>query len=390
MDTSLFALSIDQWIVVTFLVATLIVGIVSGLKIKTVRDYTIGEKGSFPTSVIAITLIATMIGGNATAGTAAELFKHGYIYIYALSGYILGLLLLAKFVAARFDERFDGLISSADIIRKFYDDTKAEKFTSIVSAIFGVGVVSAQIIALASLAASFLNVTYEFAVLVSGGILVFYSAFGGIRSVAITDVIQFIILAVGIPIIANLCIQKIGGFAFAIQELPVKHTQIIQREDFWEYSMLFLSDLLPFTVLWPPLIQRYLMAKNSNQIIKITHLYIFLFISLLFMISCIAFTSVQLFPEVQPNAVIPNAIHNLLPIGLIGIAMAGMIAVIMSSADSFLNTAGIMLTLNTFFPDNASHSTKIRLMAVNTCIVGFIAIFIALQKISIFEIMVFC
>ena len=347
MDISLFTLSIDQWIVVTFLVATLIVGIVSGLKIKTVRDYTVGEKGSFPTSVIAITLIATMIGGNATIGFVSEFFKHGYIQFLVMIGYTIGLLLLAKFVASKFDQRFDGMLSSADIMRKFYG-IRAEQFTGLIGALFGVFVLGAQMTALAVICRDFLHIEYTTSVIVTGGILLVYASFGGIRSVAITDIIQFLILAVGIPLIANLCFQEVGDVNSLISSLPEAHTQIIHHEHFTEYIVYFLFGILPFRILWPPLIQRYLMAENAKQISKVTYIYAFLTASILLMAAYIAFSALQLFPTITPNAIISHTIEELLPIGLRGIAMAGMIAVIMSTADSFLNTSGILLTLNTF------------------------------------------
>ena len=387
MDTSLFALSIDQWIVVTFLVATLIVGIVSGLKIKTVRDYTIGEKGSFPASVIAMTLVATMIGGNGTIGYTAELFKYGYIHIVVMAGYVIGLLLLAKFVASKFDNRFDGMLSSADIIGKFCGK-KAEKFTGIVGAISGIGIVGAQITALAHFSAHFLYLSYNATVIIMGGILVIYSAFGGIRSVTMTDVMQFFILAIGIPIIANLCFQEIGGFDNMISKLPESHTKILEHENFEEYFMLFIFYMFPFIMLWAPLVQRYLMAKDAEQISKVTYLYAFLAIALGLMTAYIAFSSVQLFPNLAPNLVISNAINEFIPIGLKGIAIAGMMAVIMSTADSMLNASGILITLNTFFAPDMSDTKKIWLMKLNTLIIGIIAIIIALQNISIFHIII--
>ena len=306
MDTSLFALSIDQWIVVTFLVATLIVGIVSGLKIKTVRDYTIGEKGSFPTSVLAMTLIATMIGGTSTIGSVSEFFKHGYVYALTMFGYIIGIIMLAVLVSPRFDKRFDGMLSSADIVGKFYGD-KAEKFTGVIGTLFGIGAIGAQITALASLGSNFINIDYTFSVLMVGSIMVIYSSFGGIRSVAITDVMQFLILAVGIPIIANLCFRETGSFHSMIFSLPETHTKFFEHEDFLEHIASCLFYMLPLVMLQPALVQRYLMANDSNQITKITYLYAFLALSLGIMAACIAFTSVQLFPEIEPNTIIPNA-----------------------------------------------------------------------------------
>ena len=384
---SLVNLDIDQWIILIFLAITLIVGIVSGLKIKTVKDYTIGEKGSFPTSILAMTLIATMIGGNGTIGSVAEFYKHGYIFATIEIGCIIGLLLVAKFVASKFDHRFNGMFSSADIIGKFYGE-RAEKFTGIIASIFGVCVLGAQITALASVYSGFMGADYAASVVIVGGVLIFYSTFGGIRSVAITDAIQFLLLAVGIPIIANLCFQEVGNFNIMVASLPEGHTDIIEKEDFAEHTAVALLHMLPFLALHPSLIQRYLMAENATQISKITYLYVFLGASISLMAAYIAFSALALFPNIEPNSVLPKAINTLLPIGLKGIAMTGMIAVIMSTADSYLNTTGILLTLNTFFARNISDRKKLALMKVNTLIIGGLAIVIALQQIPIFHVIV--
>ena len=386
MDVFSFALNIDQLIVVLFLAVTLVIGIISGLKVKTVQDYTVGEKGSFSASVIAMTLIATMIGGTSTTGHIAEIFKNGYIFYLRIFGEILGLVLLARFVASKFDDRFRGMLSSADIIGKFYG-IKAEKFTGIMGTIFGVGLVGVQIIALSSIVANFLDINYKIAVLTSGGILIAYSAVGGIRSVAITDVVQFVLLAVGIPIIANLCFQEIGGFSNLISDLPSSHTSIVQNESFGDYVILFLFYALPFSVLYPSLVQRYLMADNSKQITRITYLYTFLKFALSLTLLYIALVAVKIFPDIEPNSIIPHTISNLLPNGLKGMAIAGMIAVIMSTADSFLNTSGILMTLNTVFPTDISDQKKLWLMKLNTILIGVGAIFIALQEVAIFHVM---
>ena len=377
----------DHWIIIVFLFLTLIVGMISGLKINTVKDYTIGEKNAFSPSVITMTVLATMIGGFATTGIAAEFFKYGYIYFVPLIGIILGFILLAIFVAPKFDNRFHGMQSSADIIGAFYGK-EAERFTGLIGTIFGIGTVSVQVMALASLCANFIGIDYRLSVVISGGIMVIYSAFGGIRSVAITDVMQFFVLASGVPIIANLCFQKIGGIEEIISGLPESHTSIFTHDNFNNYLMSFLAYIMPFTWLYPALVQRYLMVREGKQAAKITYLYTFLLTALIFMMACIAFSSVQLFPQTEPNAIIPNIIAKILPTGLKGIALIGLIAVIMSTADSFLNSAGILLTLNTFFPEKIREINKIRLLRLNTLFIGIIAIFIALQKISIFHIMV--
>ena len=172
-----------------------------------------------------------------------------------------------------------------------------------------------------------------------------YSAFGGIRSVAITDIIQFLILAIGIPIIANLSFQALGSIDSIFSDLPHQYTQIKQHMNYDKYIIIFLFYSLPFTMLEPQLVQRYLMLNNPKQISQITYLFVFVAAALALMSACIAFTAIQIFPDIEPNFIIPKVINDFIPIGLRGIAMAGVIAVIMSTADSVLNTSGIIITL---------------------------------------------
>ena len=305
---------LDNWIVLSSLFIILGIGIISGLKINTVREYTIGNRGAFSTSTLAMALIARMIGGMVTIGAATEFFKHGYIFTLAVLGHIIGMLILAKFVAAKFDDRFKGALSSPDIIGKFYGLT-SERFAGVASILSGICSAGIQITALAFILSSFLNLNYQFCVLISGSIMIAYSAFGGIKSVTTTDVIQFLLIAIGIPILANLTLQKVGNLDSILPALSQEQTQIFNHKNFDMYSMLFLSYLLPATWLYPHTVQRYLMTKNSQQAVKITYLYVFTVISVFFMMACLAFASIKLFPNISPNLVFMNAVDNVLPIG---------------------------------------------------------------------------
>ena len=384
MVSFLSLLNIDYLIVISSLIAVLVIGIRSSFKIKSVREYAIGDKNSFSTSQIAITFIATLIGGAVTVGVVGGFFIDGYIFALPLAGHILGMLILAKFIAPKFDDRFAGMLSSADIIGKFYGKTP-EKLTGVIITVYGVCSISTQITALAFVLSEFLGLPYQLSVIIFGGIMVMYSSFGGIHSVTTTDIIQFLLIAVGIPIIANLTLQEIGNFDSVFAMLTENQRTFIKHERFDIYLALFLAALLPSTWLYPTVIQRYLMAKDSKQIVKITYLYIFVISAIFFMMACIAFCAVKLFPDIEPNSIISNSISYVLPIGLKGIVVAGMVAVIMSSADSILNVTGIVITLNTFFSKDMGEVQKLNLMRINTAIVGAVSLIIASLAVEIVQ-----
>src|SRR5688572_5984430 len=110
---------IDEFIVLLFLIITLLLGLQAGKGVKDIKDFAIANK-SYGTPILLLTLLATQIGGGATIGDTAQIFKEGILYTIALLGYALGAFFLAHIIAPKFDNRFDGMLSICDIIRYFY------------------------------------------------------------------------------------------------------------------------------------------------------------------------------------------------------------------------------------------------------------------------------
>ena len=98
-----------------------------------------------------------------------------------------------------------------------------------------------------------------------GSIIVTYSAFGGVRSVITTDIIQFAVLVIAIPIILNIAVSYIGGYEIFFTQ--VAHNQPeYQSNDLWGYAIIFVSFCIPR--LYPAMIQRCLTARDAKQLNK--------------------------------------------------------------------------------------------------------------------------
>src|SRR5690349_15567962 len=106
----MLSLTIDQIIVITFLIITLVVGLWAGKGIKDIKDYAIANK-SYGTPILLMTLLATMIGGGSTTGDVAQVYKIGILYSVISLAFPIALMVLAYFIAPKFDSRFDGMIS---------------------------------------------------------------------------------------------------------------------------------------------------------------------------------------------------------------------------------------------------------------------------------------
>jgi SSS family solute:Na+ symporter len=94
-------------------------------------------------------------------------------------------------------------------------------------------------------------------------------------------------------------------------------------------------------------------------------------------------------PDLDPHLVVTYLIDNVLPSGIKGFVVAGMLAVIMSTADSYLNVAGISFVHDIIRPlrkTKLADKHELRLTRVSTLIIGVIAVYGAMNLQSVIAI----
>lgn len=89
-----YPLNMELITVSIYLLFTLGLGIISGRKVKSFKEYALGTR-NLPTIVMGMTVSATLIGGGSSLGTSTEVFKYGIIVILAKFGVSIGALLTA-------------------------------------------------------------------------------------------------------------------------------------------------------------------------------------------------------------------------------------------------------------------------------------------------------
>ena len=229
---------IDQIIIVVYLLLTLVLGMWAGRNVKDVSDFSIASK-SYNTPIITATLLATMIGGGHTIGIAARTYDVGIIYVVAtFFGAIFTNLIVARFIAPNI-AKFKDFRTIGDLLEEFYgDNTKV--FGGMIGAIYSLGTVAAQILAMGAFISVIMEIEPWFAILITGTIVTIYSSFGGARAVAITDVFQFCILVIIIPLVCNVAVNYIGGVNELLEKVPVQKFEVFDHPDFYNYLALFI------------------------------------------------------------------------------------------------------------------------------------------------------
>ena len=335
-------ISIELIIIFIYLLLNISVGIIAGRKVKNFREYALGTR-NLPTIVMGMTVSATLIGGGSSLGTSTEVFKYGVIVMLAKFGVSIGALLTAFFIIPRM-ERFSGKLTVGEIMGEMYGN-KVRIITGLSGAILCIGRVAAQIMALGFVMKYLFGFSQEFGTFFGVIIVIAYSSFGGVRSVVFTDVLQFIALAITIPIILSIGLKSVGGYSGLLIKLPDNIISIYpSNEMFTKYSIVFLYMSIP--MLSPPLAQRIVMsssvdqAKKSFIFLAITD---FIFVIIAGLIGLVAFVTNA---NTKPNGAFLNLVNELglFNTGLKVIAIIGILSVIISTVDSYLNTVSTTVT----------------------------------------------
>lgn len=379
---------VDNSIVLVFLIVVLLVGYFKSRRISCMREYSIADR-NYSMPVMVATLTATVIGGGATFGIISSVFSVGLVYIFVSFGNVFNRILVSQFFVDKI-EGFANCISVGDVMDKFYGKN-ARIISGICGSLYCAAAVGGQISAIGFIVNYFLDVPFFLGVLIGCGTVILYSSFGGVKAVTATDVLQFAVLIIAIPMVCNVGLNLIGGYEALLNKVPPNlltlPTSFGSRIN---YFFIFLAFAVPF--LDPPLTQRLLMAKDRAQIRNSLRMAAVFELPFFVVVGLIGFIAVAINPDHDANLAFPHLINTILPVGLRGLAVIGLLSVVMSTADSYLNAAGITLVHDTIKPlmkNDLSDLAELRLAKYTTFILGTLATVIALSFDSIMSIILF-
>jgi SSS family solute:Na+ symporter len=221
------------------------------------------------------------------------------------------------------------------------------------------------------------------------GIILLYTAMGGLKAVIYTDTIQWIILLTGLLFFAiPFSYFKIGGLEVIQNELSEMHFSLLNIK-----PSLFINWMVTIIPMWfigMTIYQRIYACKNTKEAQRAWY------VAGVLEYPLIAFLGVSLgmmarvqFPQADPEMGIALLIRSSLPIGVTGIVIAAYFSAIMSTADSCLiASSGNFLNdiLQKYFIKSLSHQSIIKISQLLTFILGCITLIIANSFATVLEI----
>lgn len=377
---------LDTAIVIGYIVFLVAMGLRGGRGVKNAADFT-ASGGRYGTAVIFASLAASYVGGGFSSGNAAEAFSSGISTTLTLLGFSLSMVIIGKFLVPGVS-RFAGVTTVGGIMEQAYGPT-ARLVTGFFAFLCCAGVVGAQMEAIGLVFHTMLGVSSYVGVLIGFGIVLIYTTFGGLQSVIVADIIQFVLLAVGMPVLLIMGLRQAGGVEQVVRAIPPAYWNPLHGRTVAEFVSLFLTMAVG-EALAPPYTQRLLIGKSARQTARATVLSGLFSVPFFLVTGGIGLVAYALQVTTEPATAMPAMILTVLPTGLRGVIMAAMVSIILSAADGFLNSASISLVCDTILPlrPHLSDRQQLRLLRLVNLTTGISAMVLAFVLPNIFDILV--
>jgi Na+/proline symporter/signal transduction histidine kinase len=382
--------SIDTIIFLGFLVVNIVLGLASSRGIKTIEEYAIGNR-NFSTATIAATLVATWASGEFFYSNIFETYTKGLHAMWIALGDPLYLLFIGIFFAPRMGE-FLGNLSIAEAMGDLYGD-RVRVITAIASFIGTAGLIAIQLKLAGLIFEWALGLSSIYGIISAAAIVTLYSSLGGIKSVVFTDVIQFFTFGTIIPLIAYVIFTSIDNVDIVTKTLT--NSPLFDYKEVFDFSkslplkqlFLFLVFILPgFS---PAIFQRVAMAKDTKQVSRSFIIAAITCLLLGIIINWISVLTLSINPSLDPGDIVKHIILNSPYAGLKGAMLAGIMAMIMSTVDSCMNSTAVIIVhdfckpLKIKFIKNELFSTRIV-----SGLIGIVSLILSLRAGSLQELLV--
>ncbi len=325
---------------------------------KDTKDYFLAGR-ALPWWAIGASLIAANISAEQIIGMSGQGFVVGmaiasYEWMSALTLVIVGKYLLPVFLKHE-------IYTMPQFLEQRYDHR-----VRMVLATFWLGVyVFVNLTSILWLGALAINaitgLDLNYAIILLAAFAAAYSLYGGLKAVALTDIIQVVLLVLGGLLIAYISMNRISGgqgalvgFQMVLEQVPEKFDMILAKDSPHYMSLPGISVLvggmwimnLSYWGFNQYIIQRALAAKSNREAQKGIAFAAFLKMLMPVLVVLPGIAAVILSPDLSESDKAYPEVMKLLPVGIKGLVFAALIAAIVSSLASMMNSISTIFTMD--------------------------------------------
>ncbi|MFI6872962.1 sodium:solute symporter [Streptomyces sp. NPDC050400] len=252
-------MAVDYIVIVVYLAGMLAMGWWGMRRAKSKSDFLVAGRRLGP-AMYSGTMAAVVLGGASTIGGVGLGYQYGLSGAWLVFSIGFGLLALSVFFSARIARLKVYTVSEMLDLR--YGGS-AGMISGIVMWAYTLMLVVTSTIAYATIFDVLFDVPRWLAIVIGGAIVVAYSTLGGMWSITITDMVQFVVKTIGVLLILlPVAVVKAGGFSEMKASLPTSYFDPlgIGGETIFTYVLIYTFGMLIGQDIW----QRVFTARTDK------------------------------------------------------------------------------------------------------------------------------
>jgi SSS family solute:Na+ symporter len=350
---------IDIAIIILYLAGTLVIGFLLGRRQKTSTDYFLGGR-KLPWWMVGMSMVVTDIGTLELVGVAGG----AYIYGMVLANFdwiaCTVPMVIAAFVFIPFYWKAGVYTIPEYLGRRYNDGVRA--LLAVIWGLFLVANLGLFLWAAAKTVNVVIGWPIPLTIILIAAVVGFYTFSGGLAAVVYTDVMQYCVLISGSIILLVVGLVKAGGIDGLVNKVMLSlpdnehYLRLVLPADtktpFSWSAVLFGLGFVLGPAYWAgnqAIVQRCLGTGSQHEAKKAAIFGAFLKIFIPFLIVVPGIIGFAMFPGLKTgDDIYPTMLRNLLPKGLSGLVFAGFVAVVISGADCYLNSASTLWTMDIY------------------------------------------
>lgn len=326
-------MAVDYTVIVLYLAGMLAMGWWGMRRAKSKSEFLVAGRRLGP-GMYSGTMAAIVLGGASTIGGVGLGYQYGLSGAWMVFTIGLGLLALSIFFSARIARLKVYTVSEMLDLR--YGGGRAGIISGVVMWAYTLMLAVTSTIAYATIFDVILDMDRALSIILGGTIVVAYSTLGGMWSITLTDMVQFVVKTIGVLLLLlPIAVVKAGGFSEMKAQLPTAYFDPlgIGGETIFTYVLIYTFGMLIGQDIW----QRVFTAR-SDRVARYGGTVAGTYCLVYALAGAVIGTAAKvLYPDLaHADDAFATIVRDELPMGVRGLVLAAALAAVMSTSSGAL------------------------------------------------------
>ncbi|MCF3125112.1 sodium:solute symporter [Streptomyces arenae] len=325
-------MAVDYTVIVVYLAGMLAMGWWGMRRAKSKAEFLVAGRRLGPW-MYSGTMAAIVLGGASTIGGVGLGYQYGLSGAWMVFTIGLGLLALSVFFSARIARLRVYTVSEMLDLRY---GGRAGVISGVVMWAYTLMLAVTSTIAYATIFDVLFDLNRTVAIILGGSIVVAYSTLGGMWSITLTDMVQFVVKTIGVLLLLlPIAVVKAGGFSEMKAKLPTEYFDPlgIGGETIFTYVLIYTFGMLIGQDIW----QRVFTAR-SDKVARYGGTVAGTYCLIYAIAGAVIGTAAKvMYPKLpSADAAFATIVKDELPMGVRGLVLAAALAAVMSTSSGAL------------------------------------------------------